>query len=424
MLGNVSSIIGLSNANVWHSHMHRVDPGEVLTPDALGAGTGPGGTYSGKDLRTLYGMPTTGTVPTGAGANIAILGAGAPNATTDVGADPGGSNYNVPTVADLDTYLGLAAGTAIANYVPTQVGVSTAADPGDPDTLGENSLDAEMVLNLAPKATVTHVFAVTNGPGLFTDGVSYVVNTLTTTHTVTVSYGSCERGSESEMPVLNALFAQALSQGQQWFFATGDNGADTCEDGTNATFSSADWPASSPYVTAVGGTEILQGGTKKKPTFTMEAWGGTITVQGQTFYAGAAGGGPAAISPSRAGRWARPSTMARAIFRTCRRSPARRTSTPSKAARTRAAWKAPAARRRCGRAFGRFSTPPTAVRPARASARLAWTSTPCCRPAASSMLPKAPTPPVRTPHRSRSVTRPPRAMTSPPASATRTSPTS
>jgi kumamolisin len=58
------------------------------------------------------------------------------------------------------------------------------------------------------------------------------------------------------MPIMNALFAQARAEGQQWFFASGDTGSDGCRDGSGNKIMSAGWPASSPNVVGVGGTTV------------------------------------------------------------------------------------------------------------------------------------------------------------------------
>jgi kumamolisin len=134
-----------------------------------------------------------------------------------------------------------------------------------------------MVLALAPKASIVHVLTATNSPGLFTDGIAYIVNQLPQAHAVSVSYGSCERGAAPEMPVVNALLQQAKAQGQIWFFASGDSGTDGCRDGAGNKILSAGWPASSPYAIGVGGEQLAVDGTE-------QAWGATG--------GGGGGGGP------------------------------------------------------------------------------------------------------------------------------------
>ena len=77
---------------------------------------------------------------------------------------------------------------------------------------------------------------------------------------------------------MNSMFMQAKAEGQQWFFAAGDSGTDGCRDGTGNKIVSAGWPASSPYVVGVGGTEVKTGTTEL-----VWDWGSTI--------GGATGGG-------------------------------------------------------------------------------------------------------------------------------------
>ena len=109
---------------------------------------------------------------------------------------------------------------------------------------------------MAPMANIIHVLTATNSPGLFTDGVSYIVNQVPKAHAVTVSYGGCERGAAGEVAVMNTLFEQAQAEGQQWFFASGDTGTDGCRDGAGNKHIAAGWPTSSPYIIGVGGTQI------------------------------------------------------------------------------------------------------------------------------------------------------------------------
>jgi kumamolisin len=150
---------------------------------------------------------------------------------------------------------------------------------------GENCLDADMVMTFAPYANIVHVITSTNAPGLFTDGISYIVNQLPGAHAVSVSYGSCERGSSGEFVVVNALLAQAKAEGQLWFFAAGDSGSDGCRDGSGNTIVSAGWPASSPYAIGVGGTQLGTAGTG-----TEQVWNTNPTAPPVT-QAGAGGGG-------------------------------------------------------------------------------------------------------------------------------------
>ena len=133
------------------------------------------------------------------GETVAILGANdPPDVTKDLGAFM--THYKPYGV------------TTAANYTQFLLGGPN-RDPVDVNAHVENALDAEMVLGMAPLAKVVHVIVATNTPGLFTDGISYIVNQLPQAHAVSVSYGSCERGSAQEMPVMNTLFQQARPRG-------------------------------------------------------------------------------------------------------------------------------------------------------------------------------------------------------------------
>ena len=126
------------------------------------------------------------------------------------------STNDATLTSDLDTYLSgqqPAGVTQLAAGQYTQVFVGGPSRDPSNGAYVENVLDAEMVLATAPFANIVQVFTATNGGGLFADGISYIVNNQSDAHVVTVSWGTCERGSASEMPILNALFAQARPKG-------------------------------------------------------------------------------------------------------------------------------------------------------------------------------------------------------------------
>jgi kumamolisin len=225
----VAGAAGLDDAAQWWSH--RAAPGTPL-PD------GASGSLEPADLRAQYDLPAN----LGDGETIAILGTGLP-----------------PSDADIDGYVQKF--SLPVNRAQQYARVLVGGPNRDPMGLaqleyGENLLDADMALAIAPHAKVVHVLTATNSPGLFSDGIVYIVNQLTAAHQVSVSFGTCERVAAGEMLVMNQLFLQAKAEGQQWFFASGDNGTDGCRDGKGNKVLSVNWPASSPYVIAVGGTEL------------------------------------------------------------------------------------------------------------------------------------------------------------------------
>jgi kumamolisin len=244
LAGWVDTIVGLDDADAWMSHRRTGLPGGA-DPHTL-----PNGSADPADLRTLYNAvaakhPGTMQPLLGAGETVAILGTGYAPGDTDV--------KNFITRFSLPT-------SQAAQYVRVALG----GQNRDPDLLarveyGENVLDIDMVLAMAPLANVVHVLTASNAPGLFSDGIAFIVDQVPQAHAVSVSYGSCERVSVYEVLQMNTFFLQAKTQGQAWFIASGDNGTDGCRDGSADAVPSVDWPASSPYVFGVGGTQLNSG---------------------------------------------------------------------------------------------------------------------------------------------------------------------
>ncbi len=125
--------------------------------------------------------------------------------------------------------------------------------PPDPGWYGEQSLDVEAVHAMAPGATIVYVGAqsptdmdLVAAINLIADGnlASIISN----------SYGSPE-GQGNDFVVWNAAVKHAALKGVGIYFASGDSGDESGRLG----FVSADFPASLPGVTAVGGTSLALG---------------------------------------------------------------------------------------------------------------------------------------------------------------------
>jgi kumamolisin len=238
----VDTVVGLDDANRYHSH--RIGPPPSAGTDALP------GTAEPKDLQMLYGVtgathPVTNAPLQGAGETVAILGTGTEPQSGDIPALV--TKYSLPTVVG-------------AQYVLVKLGGDTRDPPAFVDQeYGENLLDVDMVLSIAPLANVVQVLTASNAPGLFEDGIAFIVNQVPQAHAVTLSFGTCERVAIPETLQMNALFLQSQAQGQAWFTASGDDGTDGCQDGSSAAIPSPGWPSTSPYVFGVGGTQITGG---------------------------------------------------------------------------------------------------------------------------------------------------------------------
>ncbi|HJS96654.1 MAG TPA: putative Ig domain-containing protein, partial [Solirubrobacteraceae bacterium] len=142
---------------------------------------------------------------------------------------------------------------------------------------GEAALDIENVIGLAPQANV----AVYEGPNVGA-GPYDTFSRIITDHAsqvVTASWGQCEFiNGQSQASAENTLFQEAATEGISIFSASGDDGAEDCFP-ENPTVQ-VDDPASQPFVTGVGGTQLNALGPRPAET----VWNDGVRV-------GASGGG-------------------------------------------------------------------------------------------------------------------------------------
>jgi subtilase family serine protease len=116
---------------------------------------------------------------------------------------------------------------------------------------GEETLDIEAVHGMAPNAKIVYVGAPNNYQDL--DAAMNHVVDQHLAQIVTNSYGfNTELLPPGFVKPFNDTLVQAAIEGIGVYFSSGDNGDETATVG----FATVDWPASSPWVTAVGGTSI------------------------------------------------------------------------------------------------------------------------------------------------------------------------
>jgi subtilase family serine protease len=116
---------------------------------------------------------------------------------------------------------------------------------------GEETLDVEAVHGMAPAAKIVYV----GSPNNYQD-MDAAMNHVVDRHLasiVTNSYGfSTEALPKGQIKPFQQTLIQAAAEGIGVYFSSGDNGDET----TNMGYTTVDWPASSPWVTAVGGTAL------------------------------------------------------------------------------------------------------------------------------------------------------------------------
>jgi kumamolisin len=161
----------------------------------------------------------------------------------------------------------------------------------------EVALDLEMSRAVAPKATILDYATENDG-----DGIERIVNQVVQDRRATIvsiSYGICEpeRGAAA-INGYESTFMAAQAAGIDVFAASGDSGPYDCNDSnhTNDLRESVNYPASSAYVTAVGGTTLSNLGDSLHET----AWQEPAALAGS-------GGGRSAFVPRPA--WQTPAVV-------------------------------------------------------------------------------------------------------------------
>jgi subtilase family serine protease len=142
------------------------------------------------------------------------------------------------------------------------------AYPGD---LEEADIDVEWSGAIAKDANILYVTVGNQQLGSVLDSLVYaidnpLVNKTNFVPVISISYGGCEAGfaSSSAISILEQELEKANSQGQTVFAASGDSGSAACDTGYNSSGNpvgassglAVNYPSSSSYVTAVGGTSF------------------------------------------------------------------------------------------------------------------------------------------------------------------------
>ncbi|HET7385861.1 MAG TPA: S53 family peptidase [Nocardioidaceae bacterium] len=239
--------------------------------------------YTPDEIRTAYDIPDSWT---GAGQSIAIIDA-----------------YGSPTVqSDLDTFsaaMGIPS-THVNVYCPSGCPDTGTAHKGQPPGwAGETSLDVQWSHAIAPDATINLVVASNNYGNSLNNAVEYAVD-HDLGDVMSMSYGADESaisggGNNLQLQQSEQNFEAAVNAGISLFASSGDGGA---TDGGSQV--SAGYPASSPEVTAVGGTDLF---TNKKGAYQSEyTWNdsdpATCPFGCSLGVFGATGGAPSTVFPA------------------------------------------------------------------------------------------------------------------------------
>ena len=195
-----------------------------------------------KDIDTIYDITKAYNAGyTGSGQSIAIVGQ---------------SEVYVSDIENFQNAAGLTVKDPTLVLVPNSG--SAAVSSGDE---AESDLDLEYSGGIGTGATIYFVYVGNNTSYSVWDSINYAVDTRIAP-IISTSYGDCETDlGSSNYATLNAILEQAAAQGQTMMAAAGDNGSTDCFGYSNLTTSeqealAVDFPASSQYVTGMGGTEF------------------------------------------------------------------------------------------------------------------------------------------------------------------------
>jgi subtilase family serine protease len=236
-----SSVLAVTGLSDFHLLPHILRSLPAAQPRFTSSQTG-NHYLTPADIATIYDItPAYNSGFTGSNQSIAVIGQSAVNLTD---------------ITNFQNAVGIAAKVPIPVQVPN-TGVAHIYADGDE---AESDLDLEYSSTIAKGAQVYFVFTGNlSNSGVF-DSLAYAVDNRIAP-IISSSYGDCEPNlGQASFLQYDAYLEQAAAQGQSVLSAAGDAGSTDCygEFTTPADNEqlAVDYPASSQYVTAVGGSKF------------------------------------------------------------------------------------------------------------------------------------------------------------------------
>jgi len=251
----VEAVLGLDNRPQARPHF-RVRP--ALSSSA---------SFTPTQIATLYGFPPG----SGEGECVALIELGGGYRPADLATYFAGLGLNAPSVTAVSVDHGKNAPTGSAD---------------GPD--GEVMLDVEVVGAIAPQAHIAVYFSPNTDAG-FLDAITTAVHdTVNKPSIISISWGGPESSWTAQaISAMDAAFQAAAAMGITVCVAAGDNGS---SDGVAGGGDHVDFPASSPFALACGGTSLkAQGASIEQEMVWNDGAGG-----------GATGGGISSVFPAAA----------------------------------------------------------------------------------------------------------------------------
>jgi kumamolisin len=250
----VEAVLGLDDRPQAKPHFRiRPDAGNGGKAGKSGRAAAAAASYTPLQVADIYGFPAGN----GAGECVALIELGGGYRPADLKAYFAGLGVGSPNV--------VAVSVDQAKNAPTGSG-------NGPD--GEVMLDVEVVGAIAPGATIAVYFAPNTDAG-FLDAVTTAIHD--TTHqpsVISISWGGAESTwTDQAKTAMDSAFQAAATMGITVCVASGDNGS---SDGVTGGGDAVDFPASSSFALACGGTSLQAQG---------------VTIVSETVWNGGADGG-------------------------------------------------------------------------------------------------------------------------------------
>lgn len=242
LAGHVMAVLGLDTRPIARAHIRR-RPKQTPTT-----------TYTPPQVAALYNFPS-GQTASGQSVGIIELGGG----------------YQT---SDLQTYFNQ---LNIPEPAVTAVSVDGGTNSPGSDADGEVMLDIEVVGSVAPAVNIAVYFAPNTDQG-FIDAITDAVHdTSRKISVVSISWGGPEDSwTQQSQTAMNAALQDAATLGVTVVAAAGDGGS---SDGESDGKLHVDFPASSPYILACGGTKLQGSGTSISSEV---VWNETASQEGAT----------------------------------------------------------------------------------------------------------------------------------------------
>ena len=259
-------------------HPHYKIAGHVAPAVTFGCQTTtPATCYGPAQIRAAYGVDKIAA--DGTGRTVVIVDA-----------------YSSPTIqSDLDLFssaFGLPS-TTVSIVAPDGLTPFDQADANQVGWAGEITLDVEWAHAIAPKATIKLVLAKSNDDADILSATTYAVD-HNLGDVISQSFGEAEACVTPALETAqHKLFARATLKGITLLASSGDQGAAQPSCDGESYIKAASSPATDPYVTAVGGTQLTANGTTgayqsetawNEPQYGAATGGGFSTVYGTPLY--------------------------------------------------------------------------------------------------------------------------------------------